>query len=856
MGPQSMEPSFINGYKILSEIGVGCAGTVYEVEGKNGEICALKVYDMMSSNAGLLASRVKRVIDGGAQHVTVPVIEQALEERPSYLVMPLMGKRAEGGEASFQPQTLQTSYADYETSELTWPFLVKLATRLASLHTAKVAHGNLKPGNIFLEEDGGPLLSDYASGLMPGVHRIGYSDALLYAPPEQLRFPDGYHEEAGYRWDVYAFGVLAYRLLTGKFPRCHEVFNTVSPAPGTQQRFGIEADYQGIVEGLEGSGDLQWPTEAQDEREARRREVVIDCLSLDPLGRPSNMREVSRHFENLEIDLSVREENERLLTSEKKAQRKKRGMAVLLGLTSVAALGLGAAWMHSQKMRISEEEQARVKLEQQRELSESAMAALRRERDDSLAGKKEAMRLRDELQESLSAEQGKSQFEIASVQETNEALFNWILAEGVENLPVLEGRAERLSYLAEKLDEQLEGLKKRPELAEHAALLRLRKAELALARGDVRGGKDLLEDAIDQGNFSEKYLARARMRLFLISSKLDPANLETLIKPTEDSIEAAWGNDKSLSLRAKAAMELGQARMWNAKGDRSRAEVEFLASLKSYKELAQLYPENPAVALLVGKRYLSAASAAEGEGAFENAAVLRAEAAAAFSELAKKQKSPSPELEYQIASASAARAVTQWQQGDTFGAEALAREGVAKLRSLQAKLPNDFRVTLDLASQQGIIATALRDEGKPKEAQAILTESIKSLEAGLKGKPEEWSGRYLLASLKWQLAGLMGQQGESDSELEMGAVARDELRALLASDMVRPRPSEVRRSLAYLCADLGYSADLRNKRELAVTYLEEAKRLWQELARDEGDQLEIRQGYHSANNRLEEMGVE
>ena len=38
-----------------------------------------------------------------------------------------------------------------------------------------------------------------------------------------------YLEEQGYRWDVYAFGVLAYRLLTGAFPRCDEVFRKVAP---------------------------------------------------------------------------------------------------------------------------------------------------------------------------------------------------------------------------------------------------------------------------------------------------------------------------------------------------------------------------------------------------------------------------------------------------------------------------------------------------------------------------------------------------------------------------------------------------------------------------------------------------
>ncbi len=850
-----MEPPNIQGYKVLSEIGAGSAGTVYEAEREDGTLCAIKVFEVMSSNTSLLASRVSRVMDGGAHDVTVPVLAQALESRPSCIIMPLMAERLEGEVEQFRPRTLQTFFEDYQANEFTWPFLLKLANRLATMHTIKVAHGNLKPGNIFLGAAGGPLLADYASGLMPGVHRIGYSDSLLYAPPEQLRHPQGYHEEAGYRWDVYAFGVLAFRLLTGFFPRCHEIFKTVSPAPGTQQRFGIEADYQGIVEGLEENVSFSWPTDPMDDRDARRREMINFCLSLDPMGRPGDMREVARYFESLEVDLAAEEENRRLIANEKTALKKKRRASGLLALASMVALGLGGAWAYTQKERVAEADQAKAELKKTQETSEEAMLALEKQRDLATASESKALRDRKEIENTLSKKEGKAQFQLASVLETNEKLFNWVLAEGIDNLPVLERRAERLSFLSEKIDEQLQGLENRPELAEHAALLRLRKAEIALARGDVKGGKALLNEAIDRGDLSDDQVARAHMRLFLVTSKLDPGNLASLIDSTGEVVERVWGNDESLSLRAKAAMELAEARMWAAKGDNSRAELGFLASLKSYKELAELHPENPSVALLVGRRYLSAATAAEGEGAFENAAKLREEAAAAFTALAEKQKNPSPELEFQIASATAARAVSKWQQGDTFGAETLAKAGVAKLLSLQSKMPNDFRVAVDLASQQGIIATALRDEGNPKEARSILVKSIKNLEGGVEKNPKHWGGRYLLASLKWQLAGLMGQEGESDSELEMGAAAREELKALLASEMTQPRPSEVRKSLAYLCGDLGHSADLRNKRDLAVKYLEESKRFWQELARDEGDQLEIRQGYHWANNRLVEMGI-
>ena len=223
-----MEIPVIQGYRIRAQIGAGVSGVVYEAQTDAGELCAIKVFDSMASNPALLGERIRRITEGRAQGASVEITAQALDARPGCVVMPLLGTPGEGGEGSLTPRNLQLHFESYLRNEATWPFLLKLATGLAKIHMARVAHGNLKPGNIFLDANGGPLLADYATGLMPGVHRIGYSDALLYAPPEQLRSPEGYHDEAGYRWDVYAFGVLAYRLLTGLFPRSNDVFQSVN----------------------------------------------------------------------------------------------------------------------------------------------------------------------------------------------------------------------------------------------------------------------------------------------------------------------------------------------------------------------------------------------------------------------------------------------------------------------------------------------------------------------------------------------------------------------------------------------------------------------------------------------------
>ena len=57
------------------------------------------------------------------------------------------------------------------------------------MHERRVAHGNLKPGNVFFADDGEVLLSDWAMGNMPGAEQFVFTDAVLYQSPEQLRNP-------------------------------------------------------------------------------------------------------------------------------------------------------------------------------------------------------------------------------------------------------------------------------------------------------------------------------------------------------------------------------------------------------------------------------------------------------------------------------------------------------------------------------------------------------------------------------------------------------------------------------------------------------------------------------------------
>lgn len=813
---------------------------------EDGSGRAIKVFESVSSNLPLLKRQIRRVSDGQAGEVTVPVLAEALDERPAFLIMPFCGKAGPGSD----PRNLQMEVGKSSS----WSFLQKLARALEVLHRDRVAHGNLKPGNIFLNDSGAPLLSDYASGLMPGVHFHQYSDAVLYAPPEQLRDQEGYLEEQGYRWDVYAFGVLAYRLLLGRFPRADAIFEPVSPAFGTADEFEIEADHEGIARCLEADPEVSWPGDLNDEVEERRREILASCLELDPAKRPLDMIEVSRRLAGIARDLGQeleeKELRERAAQAEKQRHRANRRL-VLVGLL---ALGLGTGWGVTHYLRAREAKAARERFAGERERKEKEVARLEELLKRSGAERDRALEAEAQVRRALESAENQAREELRSAQRVNDELFSWVLESGDEELPALKSRKDRLGILLQEIDQQLAGMASRPALRQEAALLRLRSAEVALAMENLEESERLYEEALASGlRLPGDAVARIRLQLLLLASKRHPAALGGKVAEAEKEIRAAFANNPSQLLLAEAALSLIKGRGSEAQGEEEKAFHRYLSALQRYRELEERFPGNCAITFAVGRTALTAARTTVGEEAEARAARLQAEAATAFETLAGKLAKTSPEVEYQITAARAGQAIARWQQGDLIEAETLARENLARLNALQKKMPDDFRVVVDQASQKGIVATSLRDEEKIAEARRMLMEGVASLEAGLEQEPDHGRAQYLLASLRWQLSGVVGSQGDQARELALARAARVGLESLLADDLKRPSPNEIRRSLAYLCGDLGRAADRQEQRDLAISHFEACRKYWEDLARELPESAEVREGHQWAVEQLKAL---
>jgi len=88
--------------------------------------------------------------------------------------------------------------------------LRSVAVGLAQMHAAGVVHRDLKPDNIFIEADGNVKILDLGLAQVAGAVGIR-AGSPPYVAPEQWR-----GEATDARADVYAWGVLARKLLTGR----------------------------------------------------------------------------------------------------------------------------------------------------------------------------------------------------------------------------------------------------------------------------------------------------------------------------------------------------------------------------------------------------------------------------------------------------------------------------------------------------------------------------------------------------------------------------------------------------------------------------------------------------------------
>lgn len=225
--PQYLTPGqrIAGRYEVLGVVGEGGMGVVYRCRDRTREVIAVKRAVLPESNpdehlgwfvaeaqalAALSHDNIVRARDFG----------QLLDGTP-YLAMDLV-----------VGVSLQQLIADRLPMSLLWTLADQVLAALAHAHARGVVHGDLKPSNVLVENDGrlGPRARLFDFGLAKRCRagldvRLGQRSAPSHPPPsagtpgymapEQIL---GRRGEICPGTDLYAFGCILYRALSGRPP--------------------------------------------------------------------------------------------------------------------------------------------------------------------------------------------------------------------------------------------------------------------------------------------------------------------------------------------------------------------------------------------------------------------------------------------------------------------------------------------------------------------------------------------------------------------------------------------------------------------------------------------------------------
>ncbi len=192
-------------FELLREIGRGGCGVVYEARDLELErTVAFKVVrggGKIHLREKLLFHEAKAAARLSHANVVTLFDVGRCEDGP-YLVLELLRGRALAAHLKQGALPLR---------EALW-IGVEVSKGLAHAHAQGVIHRDLKPGNVFLCDDGQVKILDFGLAQAFGLRRVDGGTRAYMAPEQRRKAPQ---DE---RTDVFALGVLLYQMLTGGLP--------------------------------------------------------------------------------------------------------------------------------------------------------------------------------------------------------------------------------------------------------------------------------------------------------------------------------------------------------------------------------------------------------------------------------------------------------------------------------------------------------------------------------------------------------------------------------------------------------------------------------------------------------------
>jgi serine/threonine kinase PknH len=202
--------AIIGGYRIDGVVGRGSTATVFAaIDIARAQRVALKVLAPHLRDRAAVRARFREAarLQQSLDHANILQVHDVVESGGElFLVTPL-------AESTLDELIDNRTPANGQALTL----LGQVADAIDYAHRAGVVHGDVKPRNVLVDDDGVAYLADFGLATAVASAAAAFAGTLDYTAPERLR-----GEPASPSADVYALACVLFECVTGKVPYAHE----------------------------------------------------------------------------------------------------------------------------------------------------------------------------------------------------------------------------------------------------------------------------------------------------------------------------------------------------------------------------------------------------------------------------------------------------------------------------------------------------------------------------------------------------------------------------------------------------------------------------------------------------------
>jgi tetratricopeptide (TPR) repeat protein len=275
-GQPEVGSEFAGRYKIMEELGRGGMGVVYKAEDtKLKRLVAIKLLPPHLTRDPITRQRFIHEAQAASSldHPNICTIYEIHETEDGQIFISMSCYEGESLEGRIQQGPIEIE----EAIDLA----IQVGKGLSRAHEKGIVHRDIKPGNIFMTDDGRAKILDFGLAKLTGQTRLTKTGTAVgtvsYMSPEQAR-----GHEADHRADIWSLGAALYEMITGGQP--------------------FKGDYaQAVIYSILNE-DPKPPAHVREDIPAGLERVVYKALAKDPEERYQSVEDLVEDLEQIRRD--------------------------------------------------------------------------------------------------------------------------------------------------------------------------------------------------------------------------------------------------------------------------------------------------------------------------------------------------------------------------------------------------------------------------------------------------------------------------------------------------------------------------------------------------------------------------